>query len=107
MGAREFVSLRSESAARGAFFVPRFELEIDGVAVDHRILRDVVELTYHDKIDEIDGFELVVANWDATNRRFKYIGSEDADSAADASRHELETLFEPCSKKLIVKLGYA
>jgi phage protein D len=103
----EFVTLRKESASRGAFYVPRFELTIDGVALEHRVLRDSVELTYHDKIEEIDGFELVVSNWDAERRRFKYIGSEDAESAADSARHELETLFEPCSKKVVVKLGYA
>jgi Bacteriophage probable baseplate hub protein len=107
MSAREFVMVRSESVALGAFRVPRFELEIDGVALENRILRDVVELTYHDKLEEIDGFELVVSNWDATHRRFKYIGSEDAASAADPSRHELETLFEPCGKKVLVRLGYA
>ena len=107
MSAREFVTLRSESANRGAFYVPRFELTIDGVPLDLSILRDAVELTYHDKTDEIDGFELVVSNWDSDRLRFKYIGSEDNESAADPTLHELETLFEPCSKKVVVKLGYA
>ncbi|HMI59110.1 MAG TPA: hypothetical protein VK511_13735, partial [Gemmatimonadaceae bacterium] len=107
MGAREFVTLKAESIALGAFRVPRFQIEIDGVALENRVLRDVVELTYHDKLEEIDGFEIVVSNWDSKRGRFKYIGSEDADSAADPLRHELETLFEPCGKKVLVRLGYA
>lgn len=108
MGASDYTTLRAESQSRASQFrVPRFEIAIDGVALEHRVLRDAVELTYHDKVDEIDGFELVVANWDTERRRFRYIGSEDADSAADSSRHQLETLFEPCSKKVLVKLGYA
>jgi len=40
LSAREFVTLRSESANRGAFYVPRFELTIDGVPLDLSILRD-------------------------------------------------------------------
>ena len=93
MGASEFATLRSESETLASHFrVPRFEIAIDGVALEHRVLRDAIELTYHDKVEEIDGFELVVANWDTQRRRFKYMGSEDAESAADASRHELETL---------------
>ena len=108
MSASEFVTLRSESENLAAQFrVPRFEILINGVRLEHRVLRDAVELTYHDKIEEIDGFELVVANWDTERRRFKYIGSESAKSAADRSLHELETLFEPCSKTVVVKLGYA
>ncbi|MFO1322802.1 MAG: hypothetical protein U1F15_01950 [Burkholderiales bacterium] len=107
MSDAEFVTLRNESMQRAAqFWVPRFEVLIDGVALEHRVLRDVVELTYRDNIDQIDGFELVVANWDSERRRYKYMGSEDADSASDASRHELETLFEPCSKRVTIKLGY-
>jgi len=108
MGASEYTTLRRESeSGAGQFRVPRFEIVIDGVSLDNRVLRDVVELTYHDKIEEIDGFELVVSNWDSNRRRFKYMGSEDAESSADASLHELETLFEPCAKTVVVKLGYA
>jgi uncharacterized protein len=103
----QFATVRQESEARAAGFrVPRLELTIDGVRLENRVLRDVIELTYHDSIDAIDGFELVVANWDAERRRYRYIGSEDAESARDPSAHELETLFEPCAKRVAVKLGY-
>ncbi|MFZ5509186.1 MAG: phage late control D family protein [Pseudomonadota bacterium] len=105
----EFTTLAEESvgAARG-FWVPRFELTIDGVSLDNRVLRDVIEITYRDNVEQIDGFEMVVGNWDSARNRFKYMGSEgDRYSREDASVRELETLFEPCQKKVVLKLGYA
>ncbi|MFC4158636.1 phage late control D family protein [Chitinimonas lacunae] len=98
----DFQTLEQTSVQAGGFRIPRFELTIDGVSLDHRVLRDVVDLNYHDHIDQIDGFELTVANWDSSQRRHKYIGSE----APDGPRSELETLFEPCSKVVRLKLGY-
>jgi uncharacterized protein len=107
MSETEFSTLRSESETRAAQFrVPRFELRIDGVSLPNQVLRDVTELTYRDKIEEIDGFELVVGNWDSERRRHKYIGSESAESAGDATLHELETLFEPCGKTVTLSMGY-
>lgn len=103
----EFATLRSESESRAAQFrVPRFELHIDGVSLANQVLRDVTELTYRDKLEEIDGFELVVGNWDSDRRRCKYMGSESSQSKADATLHELETLFEPCGKTVTLKMGY-
>jgi len=104
-----FASLADESAGRAqGFRVPRFELALDGVSLDNRILRDVVELSYRDNVEQIDGFELVVGNWDSARNRFKYMGSEgDRHSSEDAAVRELETLFEPCQKKVVLSLGYA
>jgi phage protein D len=86
--------------------VPRFELTIDGVRPENSVLRDIMDITYQDNIDQIDGFQLTVGNWDMARHRYKYMGSENAESAADASLHELETLFEPCAKVVQVKMGY-
>jgi phage protein D len=104
-----FVTLPQESVERArGFFVPRFEILIEGSPVDPHVLRDVVEITYKDKIDEIDGFEMVVGNWDSMRHRFKYMGSEgDKQSSADKSLSDLEKLFEPCQKRVLLKLGYA
>lgn len=98
----EFATLvnTSRSQTQG-FRVPRFEITIDGVNLENRVLRDVIEVTYEDDINKIDGFELMVGNWDAQHNRFKYIGSERKDLS------ELETLFEPCQKKVMLKLGYS
>lgn len=109
MTATAFTSIAHESsgAARG-FFVPRFEVLIDGIRLNSNALRDVVEITYKDKIDEIDGFEMVVGNWDSSRNRFKYMGSEgDRHSQHDASVRELETLFEPCQKTVRLRFGYS
>jgi len=104
-----FATLAEESAGTGrGFFVPRFEVQIDGVAINQGVLRDVVEITYKDKIDEIDGFEMVVGNWDSERNRFKYIGSEgDRHSREHASVREFETLFEPCHKTVRLRFGYS
>jgi phage protein D len=107
MGTIEYQTLRDESTKRTAqFWAPRFELHIDGVSLRNQVVHDIMEVTYHDKLEEIDGFELVVGNWDAVRRRFKYIGSESAKSRADHALHELETLFEPCNKTVTLTLGY-
>jgi len=106
MSTTEFVELKAESIRLGQLRVPRFELRIDGVSLPRQVLRDVMELTYRDKVEEIDGFELVVANWDGERRRYKYMGSETAASEADQDLHELETLFEPCGKTVTLAMGY-
>ncbi|WP_444634706.1 phage late control D family protein [Cupriavidus oxalaticus] len=108
MDADEYLTLARESARTGigGFRVPRFELTIDGVRPENSVLRDIVDITYRDNIDQIDGFELTVGNWDPARRRYKYIGSDDSKSAADATLHERETLFEPCAKVVRIRMGY-
>jgi phage protein D len=108
MDAEQFLTLAQESArtALGGFRVPRFELTIDGVRPENHVLRDIIDITYRDNIDQIDGFELTVGNWDPARRRYKYIGSEGDQASGDASVRELETLFEPCSKTVKIHMGY-
>lgn len=109
MTATAYATLAEESAGSAqGFRVPRFELAIDGVSLQNRVLRDVTEVTYKDNIEQIDGFEMVVGNWDSTRNRFKYMGSEgDRHSRDDPAIRELETLFEPCQKTVTLCLGYA
>jgi len=107
MAATEYMTLRQESQTRASqFWVPRFELSIDNVNLPGEIVQDIMEVTYHDKLEEIDGFELVLGNWDSQRGRFKYIGSDTTQSAADGTLHKLEMMFEPCCKKVQLKLGY-
>src|SRR6202161_2783848 len=96
-----FQTLYDESAnpATRDCYVPGFELKIDGVGLPQGVLRDVMEVTYHDDINEIDGFELTVNNWDATMRSCKYIGSETTATLSSASAAtQLFTLFDPGGK---------
>jgi hypothetical protein len=76
------VTLRDESLLQGDFYVPRFEIRIEGVGLPRNVLRDVMQLTYKDNIKEIDGFELTVNNWDPDTQDFKYVGSETAERLA-------------------------
>ena len=104
-----FATLYDESArpANRDFYAPAFELRIDGAGLPRSVLRDMVQLTYHDDIKEVDGFEIIINNWDATARRCKYIGSETtAQLAGTGDTSKLFKLFEPCSKTVEVALGY-
>lgn len=101
-----FTPLLEEAArpeVRG-FYVPSFEFRIDGSNLPGNVLKDVVELTYRDSLTEIDQFEIVVNNWDAAERRCKYIGSETESDLGDPG--SLFRLFEPCGKQVEVSLGY-
>jgi phage protein D len=105
-----FMTLYDESIdpTNRDFYAPGFELRIDGVGLPRGVLRDVMEVTYHDDVNEIDGFELTVNNWDDGTRRCKYIGSETTaqlNSTAQAS--QLFTLFDPGGKTAELALGYA
>src|SRR5262249_38255927 len=93
-------------------YVPQFELRIEGAGLPKDVLRDVTEVTYKDKIDEIDSCEITVNNWDATRRAFKYVGSEDLDSEGaprDPSNPAAANwkIFDPCGKQVELRLGYA
>jgi uncharacterized protein len=100
------VTLARESVNQRGFYVPGFEIRIDGVGLPRDILRDVTQLTYKDSLKEIDGFELTVNNWDPTTRKFKYVGSESkADLAAPPENNKFR-IFDPCNKQVDVRLGY-
>src|SRR5713101_6287675 len=106
------VSMSDASKAAHGFYVPQFELRIAGAGLPRDVLRDVVEVTYKDKIDEIDSCELTVNNWDADRRVFKYIGSEDLndngapkDPKNPASKNW--KIFDPCGKTVQLYVGYA
>lgn len=86
------------------FYVPSFEIRIANQQLPRDVVRDVIEVTYEDNIEKVDSFSLTINNWDATERRPKYTGPEEApESGSDASR--LATLFDP-GKELQVHLGY-
>jgi phage protein D len=108
------VELSARPTYRG-FYVPHFEVRVDGVSLPQNVVQDVLQLTYKDNVKEIDSVDLTVNNWDSTARRSPYIGSE---SAADLPRapgapsggrgapDPLATLFEPGIQKVEIWLGY-
>lgn len=98
----------SRREAVASFRVPSFEVKIEGVGLPRDVLRDVTQLTYHDNIKELDGFELTVNNWDPAANAFKYVGSETPEQLrGDSPESRRFRLFEPCGKQAIVRMGYA
>ena len=54
------------------FYVPYFEVRINGRAQTQSVVRDILSVTFKDSLTDIDSFELNVNNWDAATRTFKY-----------------------------------
>lgn len=99
--------LFEESLEQGGFYVPRYEVKIEGANLPRDVLFDVQELTYEDDVEAIDSFRMTVNNWDDRRREFKYIGSEtEAQLRPGHPDHGRVTLFEPCSKEVLVQMGY-
>ena len=106
------VSMSQASKAAKGFYVPQFEIRIADVGLPKDVLRDVTEITYKDKIDEIDSCEITVNNWDADRRAFKYVGAEDLDDAGNPKDPKNPAgknwkIFEPCKQLVGVYLGYS
>jgi uncharacterized protein len=101
-----FTTLYEESRdpANRDFYAPCFELRIDGTPPPKSVVRDVMEVVYHDDITSIDGFEITVNNWDDSAFRCKYIGSETAAQLGQGSN--LFTLFNPGQTQVELALGY-
>ncbi len=57
-----------------AFYVPAFEVEVNGAPMPRGVIRDVIEVTYEDSIDKIDSFTFVFNNLDTTRRTAKFVG---------------------------------
>jgi phage protein D len=79
------------------FYVPYFELRIAGKKLDQMIVHDVMQVTYRDKVDEIDSFELNINNWDAQAMKPKY---------EPASDKRFEKLFDP-GQEIELRMGYS
>ncbi|MEO0443350.1 MAG: contractile injection system protein, VgrG/Pvc8 family [Pseudomonadota bacterium] len=114
--ALERITLDSLSESLRGFYVPEFTVLVEGAGLPDDVMRDVIQVTYDDDLEKMDTFQITVSNWDEVNKQYKYIGSEDAAAleAGDAGQSETGSeqtrryqLFEPCSKKVTVKMGYA
>lgn len=100
-------TMTQESLDQGAFYIPQFELRIQGVGLPRDVLRDVREVSYNDDINEVDGFQITVNNWDAYTRSYKYVGSETPASLQGTSDESVrQRLFDPCNKEVELWMGY-
>jgi phage protein D len=79
-----------------SFYVPHFDVKVEGTKLENDVIRDVAQVTYKDSVNEIDSFELTVNNWDAKKIAFKY------EPASEAAFREI---FDP-GRKLELFMGY-
>ena len=109
------VTLDSLSESLRGFYVPQFQILVEGAGLPDDVMRDVIELTYDDDLDKMDSFQITVSNWDELAKKYKYIGSEDASAmgAGDSGQSNGGSqtsmryqMFEPCSKQVKIKMGY-
>jgi len=77
------------------FYVPRFEVYINGQKLASNIINDILQVTYKDSINDIDLFTLEINNWDAEKRIFKFAPPQKG----------LEGIFDP-GKKIEIWMGY-
>src|SRR2546430_13544799 len=102
-------TMAQASLQNGQFYVPQFQILVQGSPLPGGVLHDVVEITYKDKLEEIDSCELTVNNWDATNNCFKYIGAEKLTTGGTPENQndpnaKLWNLFDPCTKQVTLNL---
>jgi uncharacterized protein len=84
------------------FYVPQFLVKIGGRELPTQVVRDVLQLTYSDSVEEIDSFELSLNNWDAEALAPKY---EPPSSAERSGLFDPGGLTDPV-KKVEVWMGY-
>src|SRR5215467_2275231 len=80
-----------------AYYAPAFQLTVNEQKLDPMVLRDVTQITYHDKLDELDSVEMTINNWDQAQFKPKY---------EPPSLKKYEGIFEPGAKIGLI-LGYA
>jgi phage protein D len=79
------------------FHVPHFEVRLRGQKLDPVTVRDVTQVTYRDKIGELDSFDLTLNNWDDAQRKPKY---------EPASEPRFGKLFDP-GQEIELRMGYS
>jgi len=100
------VTLSEESIRQNGFYVPTFQLLVQNSGLPSDVVRDITQVTYHDNYKEIDGFEIVLNNWDDKTQSFKYVGSETQTTLETGARSAYFKLFEPCGKTVQLSMGY-
>ena len=78
------------------FYVPHFQVKLNGTELEDDVIRDVVEVSYRDKLNEIDAFEMTINNWNAAAFKTKY---------EPPSEPLYDRLFDP-GKTLELSMGY-
>lgn len=61
-------------SANQSFYVPAFEIEVNGYPMPRNVVRDVIEVTFEDSVEAMDSFSFVVNNWDTDRLRPQFVG---------------------------------
>jgi len=77
------------------FYVPRFEVYVEGDKLPSNVVDDILQVTYKDSINDIDLFTIEINNWDADKRTFKFAPPQKG----------YEGVFDP-GKKIEIRMGY-
>lgn len=54
------------------FYVPHFQVKVQGRPQGQDVIHDIIQVSYQDTIEEIDKFEITINNWDEKKRTYKY-----------------------------------
>lgn len=54
------------------FYVPRYEITLQGQNLSQSVIRDVKEVSYNDSLETLDSFEFVLHDWDPVQNAPRY-----------------------------------
>jgi uncharacterized protein len=100
MTQQEAIPVYQRGNGTETFYVPAFEIKMQGRDLPRDVVRDVMQVTYRDSINEIDSFDVTINNWDAATQKFKYVGLDDKDINPN-----YVDIFDP-GQELEVRMGY-
>ncbi|MEV8467466.1 hypothetical protein AB0T83_11815 [Fluviibacterium sp. DFM31] len=89
------------------FFAPAFQIALKGQNIGQEVIRDVLEVTFTDDLENIDSFEFALGDWDEVARLPKYSSPWDESGSPRKSadgRYDLPN-FQP-GAEVDLKMGY-
>ena len=54
------------------FFAPYFEIKLQGQNLGHQVLRDVLQVSYQDDLENLDSFDFTLHDWDPVTLSTRY-----------------------------------
>ena len=99
------MALRVEPDPARTYFAPQFEIVLKGQRLDPFVVRDVLEVTYTDDVDNLDFFEFTLADWDPVTRLPKYSSPWTKEGQPVVIDGQKVPNFEP-GADLELRLGY-
>lgn len=86
---------KTPGGARERFYVPYYQVKIEGRDLPDDVVNDVIQVTYKDKVDDLDNFQITINNWDAQEQRLKF----------EPALPKYKGLFDP-GQRVEILIGY-